>query len=222
MNHDSNPSIAGAKRAMRQEMRGKLSALGGTFRAEASLIICGLAARHSAFRAARCVALFSSLPDEPDLAPLIEEAWARKKKVVLPRLWREGNARRLSWHRIDGWSDLTDDGPFGLREPDPANCSAVKPEKIDAIFVPGLAYDETGMRLGRGGGYYDRVLAGLVPNIPRLGLMFGRQKISKLPREPHDQALPAIITEEGLSTFEEGSADGLRSIQPPPSTSSPT
>jgi 5-formyltetrahydrofolate cyclo-ligase len=221
MNHASNPSITAAKAALRREMRGKLAALDTAFRAEASLVICGLAAQHPAFRAARCVALFSPLPGEPDLAPLIEEAWAEKKQVVFPRLGREENAPRLSWHRVDGWSALIDDGPFGLREPEAERCPLVEAAEIGAIFVPGLAYDATGMRLGRGGGYYDRLLAGLASGVPRLGLMFGLQKVPQLPREPHDQALPAIITEEGLSLFNSAS-DEVRSIQPPPSTSSPT
>ena len=215
-------SQAAVKKALRQEMREGLRSLSSAFRAEASLVICGLAAQQEAFRAAHCLALFSSLPTEPDLQPLIEEAWAGKKQVALPRLWVADGEPCLAWHHVETWADLIDDGPFGLREPSLEKCPPVESSALDAIFVPGLAFDHRGGRLGRGGGYYDRFLAGLDPGVPRLGLMFQIQRVDKVPMDPHDQTLPAIITEEGLAISPPStSSGGFRSIQPPPSTSSP-
>jgi 5-formyltetrahydrofolate cyclo-ligase len=202
-------------------MRKFLRELSPAFRAEASLVICELAAQLPAFRSGACVGFFAPLASEPDIHPLIEEAWAEKKQVLLPRMWKEENAPRLEWYAVTQWSEVTESGPFGLREPDPELCARVEPARLACIFVPGLAFDETGLRLGRGGGFYDRFLSEVSPGVARFGMMFSGQRVGALPREAHDQALPAIITEDGVVSFED-SSQGVRSIQPPPSTSSPT
>jgi 5-formyltetrahydrofolate cyclo-ligase len=202
-------------------MRAFLRGLSADFRAEASLVICELAAQLPDFRKGKCIGLFAPLASEPDIHPLIEEAWAEGKQVLLPRMWQEGMAPHLQWHEVKSWGEVTEPGPFGLREPDPELCSRIDPARLDCVFVPGLAFDESGLRLGRGGGFYDRFLAEALPRVARFGLMFAGQRAKSLPREAHDQALPAIITEEGMASFE-SSTTGVRSIQPPPSTSSPT
>jgi 5-formyltetrahydrofolate cyclo-ligase len=79
--------------------------------------------------------------------------------------------------------------------------------QLDCIFVPGLAFDHAGWRLGRGGGYYDFALAQIRANakhgnpIPHPGLMFACQEVEKIPAEAHDQRLSCILTEEGLRLF---------------------
>ncbi len=218
MKRDSEP--AAAKEEARRALRQKLRDLGPAFRAEASLVICELAGQLPAFRRGLCIGLFAPLPSEPDIHPLIEEAWAQGKEVALPRMWREGSSPRLEWHAVTGWAEVVEPGPFGLREPDPAQCRRIDPAQIDCLFVPGLGFDETGLRLGRGGGFYDRFLGGASTGLARFGLMFTAQRVPRLPREPHDQALPAIVTEDGVISFD-SPPDGVRSIQPPPSTSSP-
>ena len=202
-------------------MRGFLRGLSPAFRAEASLVICELAAQLKEFRGGSCIGLFAPLASEPDIHPLIEEAWAEGKQVLLPRMWKDIAAPHLQWHAVTEWGQVVEPGPFGLREPDPELCPRVEPARLDCVFVPGLAFDGTGMRLGRGGGFYDRFLAEAPARMARFGLMFGGQRVAKLPGEAHDQALPAIVTEDGVVSFAESSV-GVRSIQPPPSTSSPT
>jgi 5-formyltetrahydrofolate cyclo-ligase len=170
-------------------------------RAEASLVICKEAAALAAFRDAKTIALFAPLPTEPDIHPLIEEAWAQKKRVVLPRMFRDGDVPHLDWHAVTAWDEVIEPGPFGLREPDHLRCPRIEIAELDCVFVPGLAFDPRGLRLGRGGGYYDSFLARAPKKISRFGLMFACQRIEKLPREPHDQALPAIVTEDGVVAF---------------------
>ena len=201
MKRDSEADLKAQKEEIRRVIRGRLRALDSAFRAEASLVICELAAQLPAFRAGKCIGLFAPLASEPDLHPLIEEAWAEAKTVLLPRLWREGTAPHLEWHAVKDWSEMTDSGPFGLREPDPERCPRVEPAQIDCVFVPGLAFDSTGLRLGRGGGYYDYFLSRIGANVPRFGIMFASQQTENLPRQPHDQALPAIVTEDGVVSF---------------------
>jgi 5-formyltetrahydrofolate cyclo-ligase len=190
-----------AKTNLRREMRAHLRALSPAARAEASLLICRAAASHPAFRKAKRVALFAPLPSEPDIHPLIEEAWAEKKRVVLPFMLERREKPELNWHEVASWDDVVARGPMGLREPDPVRCPLVAPAELDCVFVPGLAFDEEGHRLGRGGGFYDVFLRHAPPKLPRIGLMFAAQQVKRVPREAHDYALPAVITEEGLQTW---------------------
>jgi 5-formyltetrahydrofolate cyclo-ligase len=195
----SGPS---AKEKLRRGMRARLRGMGPALHAEASLVISQAAANLPAFFKSRCVALFAPLPSEPDIHPLIEEAWAQRKRVVLPLMIRRGSVPELDWHEIANWDDVVVPGPFGLREPDPLRCPRVPPAELDCVFVPGVAFDSEGFRLGRGGGFYDRFLSQAPPALPCIGLMFSLQKVSLVPREPHDQPLRSVITEDGLVAFE--------------------
>jgi 5-formyltetrahydrofolate cyclo-ligase len=187
-----------AKETLRAEMRSRLREMGPALRAEASLVICQAAANLPAFAQARCVALFAPLPTEPDIHPLIEEAWAQGKRVVLPLMIKHGSVPELDWHEVTTWDEVVVPGPFGLREPDPLRCPRVALTELDCVFVPGLAFDADGGRLGRGGGFYDSFLALAPKTLPSIGLFFSVQRVDVVPREPHDQALHRVITEDGL------------------------
>jgi 5-formyltetrahydrofolate cyclo-ligase len=205
MKRDFASPVAAAKEEARRAIRQRLRELDPAFRAEAALVICELAARLPAFRTGTCLALFAPLPSEPAIHPLIEEAWAQGKQVVLPRLLGSGTANaRLEWRAVASWDNVIELGPFGLREPDPARCLLVDPATLSCVFVPGLAFDGTGLRLGRGGGFYDRFLSQAPASLARIGLMFSCQRVEKLPPEPHDQTLPAVITEDGEISFPTG------------------
>src|ERR1700677_646921 len=91
------------KEHLRRDIRTQLRALSPALHAEASLVICQTAANLPAFLKSRCVALFAPLPSEPDIHPLIEEAWAQGKRVVLPLMIKRGSAPELDWHEIASW-----------------------------------------------------------------------------------------------------------------------
>jgi 5-formyltetrahydrofolate cyclo-ligase len=189
------------KEKLRREMRTLLRGMTPAYGAEASLVICQVAANLPAFLRSRCVALFAPLPSEPDVHLLIEEAWAQGKRVVLPLMIKREVTPELDWHEVTTWDDIVVPGPFGLREPDPLRCPRVAPGELDCVFVPGVAFDHKGLRLGRGGGFYDSFLSQASPALPCIGLMFSLQSVPVVPREPHDQALRIVITEDGLLTF---------------------
>ncbi len=178
-------------------MRARLAAMTADERAMASLQICAVAARRREFREARCVALFAPLPTEPDIRPLIEEAWAERKCVALPFMLH-GDEPRLAWHEVEGWDELVARGPHGIREPHPQKCPVTQASELDLVFVPGLAFDADGNRLGRGGGYYDRFLADVTTR--RIGLFFAAQQVDAVPREAHDCRVDLVITELGEMT----------------------
>jgi 5-formyltetrahydrofolate cyclo-ligase len=71
-------------------------------------------------------------------------------------------------------------------------------EDLDLVLVPGLAFDEKGARLGRGGGFYDRLLASKSATTLAMGVAFAFQLESKLPLEPHDVAMDAVLTDAGV------------------------
>lgn len=190
-----------AKEKLRREMRTHLRGMSPALHAEASLVISQIAANLPAFLKSRCVGLFAPLPSEPNIHPLIEEAWAQGKRVALPLMIKHGSIPELDWHEIENWDDVVVPGPFGLREPDPLRCRRIPLAELDCVFVPGVAFDPDGFRLGRGGGFYDSFLSQTPPTLPCIGLMFSLQKVLLVPREPHDQALRSVVTEDGLQAF---------------------
>jgi len=198
MNPKKMAGIGGLKEVLRRQMRLRLDGLPELDRVRASLEICRIAARLPAFHEGAAVAVFASLPTEPEIAPLVEEAWAHRKQVAFPFMTRETGVPALEWRVTTSWDELTVAGPFGLREPNRDRCPLLAPLELDCIFVPGLAFDRVGHRLGRGGGYYDAALALLDVGTPRLGLMFACQQVDEVPIDAHDQALEAIVTEDGV------------------------
>jgi 5-formyltetrahydrofolate cyclo-ligase len=187
-----------AKEELRRAMRARLREIDPARHAEASLLICQAAAHLPEFTQARCVALFVPLPSEPDVRLLVEEAWAEGKRVLMPLMIKHKDGPELDWHVVTTWDDLVVPGPFGLREPDPLRAPRVTVAELDCAFVPGLAFDARGFRLGRGGGFYDYFLSRAPTGLPNIGVMFGCQEVPEVPREPHDQALKNVLTESKM------------------------
>lgn len=102
-------------------------------------------------------------------------------------------------------SDLALDlrpGFCGIAEPDPSRTIAMDPGEIEAVIVPGSAFDLRGGRLGYGGGFYDRFLAREAPQALRIGLAFALQVVAgELPLAEHDQRLDYLVTEEQVYAF---------------------
>lgn len=84
-----------------------------------------------------------------------------------------------------------------LREPDPETSLPVALEEIDLLLVPGVAFTRSGRRLGRGGGFYDRLLADPELCAVSFGICFALQVVDNLPTEPHDRPVDRIVTERG-------------------------
>lgn len=104
---------------------------------------------------AHTVLAFASLPDEPDTAPMLHQALAEGKRLLLPRVTGDGT---MDWVEIP-CLELLQRGAFGIPEP-PADLPPVCPPADHTLaLIPCLAVSPHGVRLGRGGGYYDRFLA---------------------------------------------------------------
>ena len=137
------------------------------------------------------VAGFWPLEGEIDIRPLLHALHERGHEITLPETPAMGNPLIFrTW--LPGAPLVA--GRFRTQHP---AGSVVVP---DFILVPLLAFDGQGNRLGYGGGYYDRTLAGL-PNAFRLGCAFAAQEMEKVPVEPNDLKLHAIATESSLRRF---------------------
>ncbi len=105
-------------------------------------------------------------------------------------------------------------GKWGVPEPDPLQTSVKdRIQPLDVVLVPGLAFNETGGRLGYGGGYYDRLYADeqrlLHGGTLWIGFAFANQVVARrIPLEPHDLKLNGLATDEKLIWFKEGEDDG--------------
>jgi 5-formyltetrahydrofolate cyclo-ligase len=178
-----------AKIAQRDQVRLRLKTLAASVRATASQSLCGRLREQQCWLKAKAVLLFAPLPDEPDIGPLLAEALALGKTVALPGFLPEANtytARRI----IEPGRDLVV-GRFGIREP-----ADVSPEmelnQLDLVLVPGVAFDTHGRRLGRGKGFYDRLLAGVRGT--KCGVAFDEQLVDAVPVGPLDIPLNCILT----------------------------
>ena len=140
------------------------------------------------------VAAFWPLGAEFDTRPLFNALGALGIATCLPRM--AGKAEPLAFHRYRPGDALLE-GPMRVLEPLPA-APALRPT---IVVVPMLAFDDAGYRLGYGGGFYDRTLPSLGPDLVAIGLAFEAQRVGTLPREANDVRLGTIVTEAGVHHF---------------------
>ena len=131
---------------------------------------------------AQTVLLYAPLPDEPDVMRFFDTS----KRVCFPRFKAD---RGYESAIVETTHNLVV-GKFGIQEP-PPEANEVNASGIDISLVPGLAFDETCNRLGRGQGFYDRWL----PQISgiKIGIGFDHQLIKSVPTETHDHRLDMVV-----------------------------
>lgn len=140
---------------------------------------------HPAFRAASTVLLYHSLKDEVDTHEFIRK-WSRKKRILLPVVVGDDLELRI----YTGPKDMAI-GAYGIDEPTGELFTDYA--AIDFIAVPGVAFDRSGNRLGRGKGYYDRLLP-RIPSAYKAGICFPYQLVEEVPAEPFDIRMDEVIT----------------------------
>lgn len=186
-----------AKRALRAQLSARRSArtAGERTRSGLRLAAAGLAA--PGLSAAGCVGAFLGVGTEPDTAPLLAGLRAAGVTVLLPVV---DDGPELDWSRYDGTAAL-DVGRFGLRHPTGPRLGPDAVGEADLLLVPALAVDVHGSRLGRGGGYYDRVLARLAgPGrraVAAWAVVYDEEILADVPVEAHDVPVAAALTPGG-------------------------
>jgi len=186
----------GGKGALRRRLREARAGWAVRERASASWALFQRVREQSWWRAAGEVAAFVGMADELDTLPWLEAARDEGKAVWLPRV-ASMKERRLSWARFEGTSALVA-GPWGLREPPPSTEEGGL-GRVEVVLVPGLAFDAQGVRLGLGGGFYDRALApfGALQRPVRVGVCAHTflAATSELPLEAHDVRMHVVVTD---------------------------
>jgi 5-formyltetrahydrofolate cyclo-ligase len=188
-------AVDGAKIALRDQLI--------TARRRRSLLEIGEAARAIAehllatpeVRRAATVAAYVAMGQEPGTGPLVDRVRGAGRHVLLPVLL-PGND--LDWARYTGPDDLVP-ARLGLLEPPGARLGVDAIATADVVLVPALAVDRTGLRLGRGGGSYDRALARVPVGTFVCALLFEDELLEAVPAAPHDRRVTAVATPAGLT-----------------------
>ena len=192
--------LAERKRRLRREARARRAAVDPATRESLARALLAFARTlASSTPPDAVVSLYRAIGDEPDLDPLASALAAAGRRTALPaigalatpltfRLWRPGEALERN--------------AKGLDEP-PAGTPEAAP---DVVFVPLLAFDRRGARLGYGGGYYDATLRALRAAKPicAIGVAFASAEVDAAPEGPFDERLDAIVVEDGVRTFQRG------------------
>ena len=142
------------------------------------------------WESAQTLLCYVSLPEEVSTERLIKAAWAEKKTVAVPVTYDDNT---MLFYKIDSDSVLLH-GRFGVCEPDVSFCEPLTDFSGSICVVPGLAFTESGFRLGYGKGYYDKFLKNYT--FLSVGLCYNSFILKALPTEEHDIPVEMVVTEE--------------------------
>ncbi len=184
-----------SKRELRPFFLAARRAVTGKTKQLADATICEALRALPAYRAADCVALYASDGEEPRIEALFGEAG---KRYFLPRYSAEERVYELV--EVRDWSRDLVTGRYGLLEPRPELAAATAELVAESMFfvVPAVACTRTGVRLGRGGGFYDRLLTGAKY---AAAVVYDCCLAPELPCEPHDLRMNFVVTERSVSTI---------------------
>ncbi|MFB6615294.1 5-formyltetrahydrofolate cyclo-ligase [Streptomyces sp. NPDC085524] len=197
-------TAASTKAELRRELLAARRALSPDACRAAASSLAGRALELPELAGAGTVAAYVSVGTEPGTRDLLDALRAAGKRVLLPLLLPDND---LDWAVYEGPASLAEaahPGKMRLLEP---SGPALGPEAVTgagAVLLPGLAVDRRGMRLGRGGGSYDRVLerlerAGVHPAL--VVLLYDDEVVARVPEEPHDHPVQAVATPSGVLRF---------------------
>ena len=182
-------TLLAQKAALRKQILGALQKNPPAARTTLSAQICARLREQPVWKNAGAVLLFAPMPAEPDIWPLLEEALAAGKIAALPRFNPDGKSYAAC--RVQNVRSEIAPGEFGIREP-AAWCPEIPLSRLDLILVPGVAFDWHGHRLGRGKGFYDRLLADV--RGVKCGITFDEQMANDVPAGPSDVRMNFILT----------------------------
>lgn len=186
------------KQSLRERMTLWRDALPATERVARSQAATQRLLAHPAYRRARTLLIFVAFRSEIETQPLIQAALTAGKVVAVPKVERQ--PKGLLPCRLHAFPGPLRAGAYGILEPGDDQTEPVPPGDLDLVVVPGLAFDRQGRRLGYGGGYYDRLLAGPAAAALAVGFCFEEQVLSSVPADPHDRPMNLIITDQATHT----------------------
>lgn len=184
-----------ARRLLRARMRLRRRRLRGTRRQLATRAIVRHLLMLPAYHAASSIALYWPADGEPDIRGLVAHARAHGKRLYLPVVGQAGQMRFAAWPATARLKR----NRYGI--PEPVGTRRLKAADLALLIIPLVAFDAAGNRLGMGGGYYDRALAGRRRRPVLVGAAFSLQQVAGLPAQPWDVPLDMVITERGRSNM---------------------
>jgi 5-formyltetrahydrofolate cyclo-ligase len=191
-------SLQAARNPIRKELKARRRAVSAADRIAGARLIAHNVDCWLRLRPSWRIALYAALPHELDTTPLIELARARGCRVYLPRIDRHSLGRKMQFVEM---SDRQRSNRLGIAEPEGSRIIGAR--WLDVVFLPLVGFDARGVRLGMGGGYYDRALAfrrwRTAWHTPRLvGLAYSFQQVEEIIPAAHDVLLDAVVTEKGV------------------------
>lgn len=176
------------KSDLRQSYRSRRAAIPAAERAARSRALMAGVLALPRVQSARTVLAYDAVGSEVATRPLLETLWQSGRAVALPCLRPDGGMDMLL---VRSPADL-EPGEHGIPRPKAPVCPPWRPDPSDVVLVPGVAFTRDGLRLGQGGGYYDRFLAEY-PGLWAIGLAFTEQVAESLPCEAHDIHLRQVV-----------------------------
>ena len=188
------PTVS-TKEERRRELLARVTLLDPQDRHEAAAEAARRVVRLREWRSAQTVLLFLAMSDELDTTPLAMAAWQAGKTVCVPRI----AGRRMELVTLASLSDRLTPAPGLPRVMQPTTGRTVQAATLDFALVPGVGFTRAGDRLGRGGGYYDRLLARPDLIAATCGYTYDVQLVADLPTEPHDRSVQIVATPDGVT-----------------------
>jgi len=191
-------TLGGARRALRARLNARRRLVTGSERAHLALAVARNADRALRLQSHWRIALYAALPWELDATPLMTLATNRGCRIYLPCIDRQHTSRRMRFVQMRGpWR------PNRLGIAEPLSGATLGARWLDLVFLPLVGFDRHGVRLGTGGGYYDRAFAFRMWrrawHAPRLvGLAYSFQELESIGAAAHDVRMDAVVTEEGI------------------------
>lgn len=185
------PSIKEQKQRLREHLRIEIKQLNKQRKKQESAIVRERLANYirEHIPESNVIASFAGLPSEPELLELHE--LLPSHKIAYPKC---GPNRTMEFYLVNDVDTELISGTYGIREPNDVAENKVAIPDIALFIVPAFAYTPNGIRLGKGGGYYDRALILASKNAPRVGVIFSIQMLSNIPTETHDIPVDLVIT----------------------------
>jgi 5-formyltetrahydrofolate cyclo-ligase len=177
------------KAEWRRRFRAGLKVLSQAQREEASVRARDLLRRQTAWQRAGAILFYAPMKGELDLSPMLDEALQAGKVAALPGFVGETGIYQA--FAVSNFACDCAPGKFGVAEPGP-HCPPMPLKRLDFVLAPGLGFDVSGRRLGRGQGFYDRLLAGI--NGAKCGVAFDQQVVGEIPAARHDVSMNFILT----------------------------
>ena len=186
------PEAKQNKSQLRSDLRRRRRGLGQEQQLQAARAVAQHVATIPLWQDARRIALYLAADGEIDTGPLAQSARDLGKQLFLPIIHAD---QRLSFAAWESNASLVTNR-YGIPEPPPGS-EQCAPETLEIIFLPLVAWDKSGHRLGMGGGFYDRTLDNVQGPL-RVGLAHATQQVARVPHDPWDIALNFVATDAAL------------------------